>query len=665
LSRADDLIALSDATLRIDSQHPSCKRNRSGATRKLAIPENIKSVVNLNHKFCFHKYNNSVVTGLRSGGAMKINNPFSLSVSELQALIQNNTPYFPELEIDRANPQILARAPQTQAMLALTQPTMADLATIPTTPYTFYRRFVRDGDRTQYETPYFLKRERLSAATLRFFLGQSQLKDAVQDHLWNICEETTWVLPAHEMLVPIDLFSAETGLQLAEALVLLGKLLDAEVRHRVRAEVERRIFEPYIRQYNTFGWYKGSNNWNGVCNSAVAATFLLLEPEPGRAAYALSLALAGLKVFLDTAFEADGSSTEGVAYWQYGLMNFVVLSEMLYARTNTALNLLDSDQMRRIAAYPAKMQLSGASFASFSDCHETVQFHPGIIQRLYQRCRERSLMSLIAQPATPAKDWRLTTLLRNVFWWDGFPLPAMRPDDAYLPSGAVLRLVTQSAGGIPLAVTVKAGHNAENHNHNDIGSFILHVGGENLLTDPGPGLYSRQYFSPERYDNVFANSYGHSVPRIAGQLQAAGHEYHGEILGVETNGTQKRVEMQLAGAYKVPELTNARRHLIMQAQGPQAGTFWLEDTFNLSKPAEVEESFVTWCLAEIDGATAMLSGEKHKLHMVIEAPAGAAFQVEALEAQSKANAMHDVLKRLSISLPPATEGTVRVRMEIS
>lgn len=60
----------------------------------------------------------------------------------------------------------------------------------------------------------------------------------------------------------------------------------------------------------------------------MAATFLLLEPEPGRVARAIELALAGLRAFLDTAFEADGSSTEGVAYWHYGLINFVALERL-------------------------------------------------------------------------------------------------------------------------------------------------------------------------------------------------------------------------------------------------------------------------------------------------------------------------------------------------
>jgi hypothetical protein len=66
------------------------------------------------------------------------------------------------------------------------------------------------------------------------------------------------------------------------------------------------------------------------------------------------------------------------------------------------------------------------------------------------------------------------------------------------------------------------------------------VDGENLLTDPGRGLYSRNYFGERRYESAFASSYGHSVPRIDGQLQAAGAEFRGELLGVATSGRSSR-----------------------------------------------------------------------------------------------------------------------------
>ncbi len=592
--------------------------------------------------------------------------PFHLRATEIEPLLNPDAPFIPELDQARRDLAALRDAPQTSLVLRDTERLMETIERIPQTSYTPYRLFVRNGDRRGYETPYFEKRTRLAGAALRMFLGRHELKDTVQDYLWNICEETNWVVPAHERRI-IDLFSAETGFVLAETLYLLGEAVDVEVRHRVRLEIERRIFDPYLRFHELLGWYMGGNNWNGVCNGAIAATFLLLEPDQGRVAAALEVAFRSLRVFLDTAFEPDGSSTEGVAYWHYGLINVVALAEMLRARTGGAVDLLDGEHMRRVAAYPAKMLLSGSWFASFSDCDETVAFNPGIIARLAERTGEQSLLDVLARPVEPRGDWRLTMMLRNLLWWDGSQPDGPRLDDAVLPVGGAVRFVAHTPAGTPVVLAAKAGHNDENHNQNDVGSFVLHVDGENLLTDPGRGLYSRDYFGPRRYENIFANSYGHSVPRIDGQLQAAGRPYHGELVGTETGGESKWAEVEFARAYPVEGLTSARRRLVLTAAGEQAGTVWLQDDFHFdagAAPGEVEEALITWLDVEVDGRTATVHGRRHDLRLVIEAPEATHFRVEELRQQSEENAKNDVLKRLSFVLPAAAETQARVRMEL-
>jgi hypothetical protein len=591
---------------------------------------------------------------------------FSLSTEQLQRLRLAHGAAIPELERARSNIQALLAAPQTQVVLAQTQHLMDNIEQIPQTPYTFYRLFIRTGDREPYQTPYFLKRARLAAAALRLFLGQTELKDSVQDYIWSICEESTWVLPAHERCV-IDLFAAETGFVLAETLLLLGETLDAEIRYRVRAEVERRIFDPYIRYHHLDSWYLGHHNWNGVCNSSIAATFLLLEPEPERMFHALQLALTGLQVFLDKAFEEDGSSTEGVAYWHYGLINFVALSELLRGRSKGAIDLLSStEKMRRIAAYPAKMQLSGSWFASFSDCDETVAFDPGIIMRLAQRTGEQSLLNLLAGPVKLEGDWRLTMMLRNMLWWDGSQQEVIQPTDVRLPDAGVARLVTQTPQGTSVVAAIKAGHNAENHNQNDVGSFIVHVDGENLLTDPGRGLYSRAYFGLHRYENIFTNSYGHSVPRIGGLLQRAGREFAGELL--ESGSMQdayKLAEVEFARAYPRTDLVSVRRRLLLASDDSEAGTLWLHDHFTfVETPHEVEEAFITWLDCTVYEATALIQGQHHDLRLTIEQPQEAQFVLVRLEEQCKENKKPGVLKRLSFTLPLAMEVEVRVRMDV-
>jgi hypothetical protein len=300
------------------------------------------------------------------------------NAEQLLPLISGDAALFPELEAARANRAALLSAPQTQRVLAETQPWMQDLANIPLTKYTGYRRFINDGDRIEYQTPYFAKRQKLASAALRMWLGIEgglALKPVVEDYLWNICEETNWVVPAHER-VAIDLFSSETGYMLATVLDLLGDNIHWEVRQRVLCEINRRIFEPFLSNHPSYNWYNGHHNWNGVCASSVAATFLLAEPDVRRAAQGVALALKSLQTFEKFAFEADGSSTEGVSYWRYGLCHFISLSEMLRARSGGKIDFLSSPRLQAVAAYPAKVQLSGSylptSLTAMSRCSSTL-----------------------------------------------------------------------------------------------------------------------------------------------------------------------------------------------------------------------------------------------------------------------------------------------------
>ena len=116
-----------------------------------------------------------------------------------------------------------------------------------------------------------------------------------------------------------------------------------------------------------------------------------------------------------------------------------------------------------------------------------------------------------------------------MLWWDGTRGDMPELGDVLLPQSGVARIVGR-AGQKPLVLAIKAGHNAEPHNHNDVGSFVLRASdGVVYLCDPGAGLYNAEYFSAKRYDNVFANSYGHSVPRIGGTLQLPGREHSGTL----------------------------------------------------------------------------------------------------------------------------------------
>ena len=554
------------------------------------------------------------------------------------------------LEIAR-NPLPARELPGARLVAETLAPFLADAAHIPHLPYTLYREFQRTGERRGYQTPYQEKRAKMVALAVQLLLGDTSRRELLQDYLWSTCEETNWVIPAHETR-EIDLTSAATGFSLAEIIVGLGEQLSDEVVARVRAEIERRIFEPYLARHDSLNWFHGHNNWNGVCNSAVAATFLHLEQDTGRLARALSLALEGLEVFLATAFEYEGSSTEGTSYWQYGLSNLIAFSEMLRLRTAGAIDLLALPRLKDIAHYPTRTMLSVGRYANFADCEEVVAFNPGLFGRMAERTGVPALKEVLAEgaPLLRETNWgRFHKMWRALAWWDGQRPQAITIGDTWARDVGLVRLAATLPNGAPVVLAAKAGHNAENHNHNDVGSFILHVDGESLLCEPGRGLYSRDYFSPRRYENIFASSFGHSVPVVAGQLQAPGREREGHITGF-ASGRRRFVKIDMLKAYDFPDAETIEREISLDWA---AGTITIEDSFLFDKTSQpIEEAFVTWQEVTVEGATARILGERHVLELEITSPRAAEFGLSVLSAESEANAKPAALKRLTIAAPP-------------
>lgn len=565
------------------------------------------------------------------------------------------------------------------------------LGNYPHTTYTLYREFECTGLRGNFQSVYFNRRSQLTRAVLEMILGNTSHRDVIHDLLWSICEETTWVLPAHEEQGPafwdlhpsprqhplgahtaltrkpdsIDLFAAETGASLAETIYLLGEQLNPEVCQRVRQEVQRRIFKPYLAYGRQHWWFKGELNWNGVCNGAIGLAFLRLEKDPQTLAEALEMVLEGFEAYIAYGFEPDGGSIEGISYWNYGLMYYVTLAELLREHTDGALDLLASPRMMDIARYPLGMALAKGVYVNFGDAQETLALEPGIVSRIAERSGVTALKGLLISPekleGTSVSSAKLAIILRDAAWWDGqYPdFSAEAHHDMFLPDCAIAKFTGETPQGQPVILVAKAGHNDGHHSHTDIGHFILHVAGESLLCDPGRGLYSREYFRQTRYENFFNNSLSHSVPRINGQLQMPGPEfggkaqYHGKIVETGEADKQKFVMINLQPAYDVPGLEQAHRKLSFD---PTNGEVILEDHYAFSGGSlTIEEALVTWFPVRISGGDADISGSRATLKLQIVEPPEATFRAEDKSAECQINQREGTLTRLSIQLPPGAE----------
>lgn len=576
-------------------------------------------------------------------------------------------------------------------MLAALRSAVPELGNYPHTTYTLYREFERTGLRGAFQSVYFARRAQLTRAVLEMILGDGSRRDIIHDLLWSICEETTWVLPAHEEQGPaywdlhpsprqhpwgsytaltrdpdsIDLFAAETGASLAETIYLLGDQLAPEVCQRVRQEVERHIFRPYLAYGRQHWWFKGDLNWNGVCNGAIGLAFLRLEKDPQVLAESLEMVLEGFETYIARGFEPDGGSIEGISYWNYGLMYYVTLAELLRERTNGALDLLATPRMVDIARYPLAMALSKGTFVNFGDAQETLALEPGIVSRIAERTGITSLEGLLISPekleGTGVSSAKLAIILRDAAWWDGqYPgFPGEAHQDRFLPDCAIAKFAGQTSQGQPVILVVKAGHNDGHHSHTDIGHFILHVAGESLLCDPGRGLYSREYFRQQRYKNFFNNSLSHSVPRIGGQLQMPGPEfggkaqYHGKIMEYGETDGRKFAVVDLQPAYDISSLEMARREISFE---PVGGELRLEDNFAFSgKALSIEEALLTWFPVRISGGVAEILGSRATLKLQVLDPSGATLIAEDKSAECQINQREGQLTRIAIQLPPGSD----------
>ena len=209
-------------------------------------------------------------------------------------------------------------------------------------PLSQYIRFKGDGNRTGYEGPYFERRNNLNV----LFLAELCEKEGrfipkIMDILFAICEESTWVTPAHnysvkdhykpliaqmpepvgENIWAIDLFSASTGAIVALCYHFFydefEKRIPEHFNDRLYYELNRRIIKPYLNTVEL--WWMGYNrdsvnNWNIWINHNIL-TVCAFAVSNVRIRHALARKVAESANFYYESMPDDGGCDEGPSYW--------------------------------------------------------------------------------------------------------------------------------------------------------------------------------------------------------------------------------------------------------------------------------------------------------------------------------------------------------------
>ncbi|MEW2181041.1 heparinase II/III family protein [Streptomyces sp. NPDC005406] len=501
---------------------------------------------------------------------------------------------------------------------------------MPDLPFSAYRRFDDDGDRLAYEELYFRRRALVTALAAEALMDPGVRLDALADALWSVCDEYTWALPAHEMHATslgrgmdqcLDLFAALTAQLLAETVQVCGGRLDPRVAARVRDQVEHRVLSLLADDERPLPWEGWAHNWAAVCGGCAGlAALALWDPGP-RLTRVLDRCRRAQLTYL-SGFGDDGGCAEGVGYWVFGFAHFVYFAEGL--RECTGEDLLTHPKVPAIARFPGAVHLGGGLFPAFSDGEERPRVPAGLARQLERRLGVRFPVEAVETTdrgtALP-RDW--SDLSRTLRWGapDPAPAPEPVPATAYLPDLAWL-----VDRGQDVAFAAKGGHNAEPHNHNDLGQFVLAARGEVLLADLGAGEYRKGYFDEAtRYTFLHASSRAHSVPRVDTQEQSAGGDRAAQVLKLHLHPHGADLTLDLADAYAVEGLTALRRAFSWDRD---TGELLLVDEVETDHPVPLEEVFVSRRRPELGADAVVWNGTAARARLGL--PAGCVPRVETL-----------------------------------
>ncbi len=525
-------------------------------------------------------------------------------------------PVFPPLR-ERAAWRAMSEIPRNRRFLEnriLPLAQNALTAPIPELPASLFMEFVRIGDRKHYEKPYFQRRQMLEALVLaEGYEYRGRFIDRIIDYLWAIMGEYTWSLPAHvnsggdplpelpfEM---VDLFCAETGMLLAQTLNFMeSELRDVSLNlvSGIRRNLQKRIIEPCEREPFPFWWGHGFNNWSPWCASNVLGVALtVLSGQPERQEKMVRSLAAIIDRYLDL-YPADGGCDEGPSYWGVSPASMLIFLEELYNASGGKISIYDEPLVRHMGEFFADCYLDGGCFTPFSDA--AVRFDPPV--PLCRRYGERTgseklknftlrmLAGLNGEPYQPYTGYTSTSSLFRMpaflFWLPAEEVPAPPAADSvsYYP---VVQQLFVHAG--KLAFAAKGGHNAENHNHNDLGQFMFFHSGEPMIVDLGRCEYTRHTFSERRYENWVLNALGHNPPLFDGVGQHDGKEYRAADVRFSQEGNRVQLEMELAGAFPAElELVSVRRSIRLDTG---SGEIQVEDRWESRRPHAVQWNLYT------------------------------------------------------------------------
>ena len=542
-----------------------------------------------------------------------------------------------------------------------------------------WKDYERTGIRQSYEEVCFKCRQKLAVLVLaECFQGKGRYLDEIINGISCILEEPTWNVPSQadrrwdigkdcDPNRIIALFSCETAAVLAETMYLLEAELTERTPalvERIRREILERIIIPAEKDIHTYWWSDGRNNWAPWCASNILGAAMYTLKDRERLASLVTNCLVPVINNYIERYPADGACDEGPRYWNAGPGSLLIFLEHLHALTSGAIDIYDDRFIKSMGEFAANAHMTGSWALNFADAPPHFYLRTGVIYRFAERINSAPLKTLTqhfmrdwnpAGPVNPPLSREinggdLIYMLRELFWASSEEKVGdiVKPKTVWYPHTQILISRENSNANKGFILAAKGGHNGENHNHNDVGHFVLYRDGQPFIVDMGVGGYTAKTFSEQRYEILTMRSIAHNIPVIDGVEQSAGPEFAACNVEFNNNGDERTLSMDIAKAYpkesKIEKLQRTLTHNKIKVT--------VEDKFSLSTPREIELNFYTPAVVEKNDKELILRMEEAEVKISFDGctPLQVNVQEEELaDARLKSNWGRESLTRITLS----------------
>ncbi len=530
---------------------------------------------------------------------------------------------------DREYWDAIAASQEGQALLAEARSMLDAKPEVPISD-DIYRRANKEGNRAIYKPRYYRTMDKLEKFLLAECIeNQGEFIPQIQNFCYAIMHMKSWVHPNHDdkdngvlegRRVSIDLGARKFGLVLSLVETTLKDRVGTGVRMDIHKNVKRRITDSYLRSCRGEGdpannrWIRATSNWNSVCTSGSLLSIMAMSDNKEERVAAIGSAINSMNHYL-SGFGEDGYCSEGLGYWNYGFGHYLYLAEIIYDYTDGMINLFEFDnpeKMVAIANFPANYEIHNRCYAPFSDGSFKIAEGGDNFAYLMSAKHYGSRKPTYFKPdeaVFTVIGWR--DAKENIAAGSSEALPeVMYFDDCGI-------VISRGAQAEKLSVAIKGGHNAENHNHSDVGSYFVLLEDDIVAGDIGAPSYVAGAFAPK---NPARSSWGHPVPRINNTLQSNGRQFHGDILATKFSEGRDEVVLNILPAYEIPALTKLERVMINQKGGK--GEITIIDEFTASEPISFGTAVMVNVDYKISNNTIILSTGNHSVKVIVTAEGG-------------------------------------------